>query len=154
MNESSRGEHLVDVLIAIAKSDYPQEWSRYGELAQKLAQEVEEQAIEFSAEDCARRLLIGHYRCVLGHGLTAGMLSQLLGGEPSELQKMTWEATRLEQIFRDRLILLIHAGAYSLSRQTRWHADWGDHPFDCRCEAQSPSISHVCRLCSGGIWWR
>ena len=32
------------------------------------------------------------------------------------------------------------------SRQTRCQADWRDHPFDCRCEAESPSISHLCRL--------
>ena len=35
MTESSRGEHLVDILIATAKSENPQEWSRYCELAQK-----------------------------------------------------------------------------------------------------------------------
>jgi len=115
MIESSRGEHLVDILIAIARSEYAQEWSRYCELAQKLAQEAGEKAAEFSPEDCARRLLIGCYHGVLGHGLTAGMLSQLLGGDPSEFQQTTWEATGLEQIFRDRLLSLIHAGAYSLT---------------------------------------
>jgi hypothetical protein len=115
MTESSRGEHLVDILIAIAKSEYPHEWSRYGELAKKLAQEADEHSIEFSAEDCARRLLIGHHRDVLGHALMADFYSQLIGGDPSELQKMTWEATRLQQIFRDRQLKLIHAGAYSLT---------------------------------------
>ncbi|MDR3486297.1 MAG: hypothetical protein P4M05_15500 [Bradyrhizobium sp.] len=115
MTESSRGEHLVDILIAIAKSEYAQGWSRYGELAQKLAQEAGEKAIELSAEDCARRLLVGHYSGVLGHGLTAGMLSQLLGGDPSEFQQTTWEATRLEQIFRDRMLSLFQAGEYSLT---------------------------------------
>ena len=49
----SRGERLVDILISIARSEYPHEWSHYCELARKLAQEVNERALEFSAEDCA-----------------------------------------------------------------------------------------------------
>jgi hypothetical protein len=111
----SRGQLLVDILISIARSEYPHEWSHYCELARKLAQEVNERALEFSAEDCARRCLTGHDRNVHGHGLIAGVYSQLLGAAPSQLQQMTWEATRLEQIFRDRLISVLHSGAYALT---------------------------------------
>jgi len=113
MTEPSRGEHLVDILITNAKSEYPHEWSKYCDLAQKLAQEINEEAREFSAEDCARRRLGGHDRDK--HGLIADFYSQLAGAAPSQLQKMTWEASRLEQIFRDRLISLLHSGAYSLT---------------------------------------
>src|SRR5262249_15220891 len=49
MTESSRGERLVDILITISRSEYPHEWSHYCELARKLAQEVNKQALEFSA---------------------------------------------------------------------------------------------------------
>jgi hypothetical protein len=42
MTEPSRGEHLVDILITNAKSEYPHEWSKYCDLAQKLAQEINE----------------------------------------------------------------------------------------------------------------
>ena len=115
MTEPSRGERLVDILITIAKSEYPREWSNYCDLAQKLTQEVNEQALEFSAEDCARRWLTDHDRNVHGHGLIAGFYSRLLGAAPSQLQQMTWEATRLEQIFRDRLSSVLRSGAYSLT---------------------------------------
>jgi hypothetical protein len=111
--EASRGEHLVEILIAIARSEYPDEWSQFRDLTQKLGQEINEQALEFSVEDCARRWLTGHDRNV--HGLIADFYSQMAGAAPSQLQEMTWEASRLEQLFRDRLISLIHSGAYSLT---------------------------------------
>ena len=113
MTEASRGEHLVEILIAIARSEYPDEWSKYCDLAQKLAQEINEEAREFSAQDCARRRLAGNDRD--NHGLIADFYLQLAGAAPSQLQKLTWEASRLEQIFRDRLISLLHSGAYSLT---------------------------------------
>ena len=87
--------------------------SKYCDLAQKLAQETNERAREFSAEDCARRRLAGNDRDK--HGLIADFYLQLAGAAPSQIQKLTWEASRLEQIFRDRLISLLHSGAYSLT---------------------------------------
>jgi hypothetical protein len=111
----SRGERLVDILITIARSEYPQEWSHYCELARKLAQEIDKQALEPSAEDCARRRLAGQDRNVHGHGLIADFYSQLLGGAPTQFQLMTWEATPLEHLFRDRLISMLQSGGYSLT---------------------------------------
>lgn len=113
MTEASRGEHLVEILIAIARSEYPDEWSKYCDLAQKLAQEINEEAREFSAQDCARRRLAGHDQD--NHGLIADFYSLMAGAAPSRLQQMTWEASRLRDIFLDRLISLLHSGAYSLT---------------------------------------
>src|SRR3954454_21549970 len=99
MTEASRGEHLVEILITIARSKFPDEWSKYCDLAQKLAQEINEEAREFSAEDCARGRLAGNDRD--RHALIPYFYLQLAGAAPSQLQKLTWEESRLEQIFRD-----------------------------------------------------
>jgi hypothetical protein len=109
----SRGERLVDVLIAIARSEYPNEWSHYCDLAQKLAQEINKQAFEFSTEDCAQRRLNGKDRDRLG--LIADFHLSLAGAPPSKLQQMTWEATGLEHKFRDRLISALRSDAYSIT---------------------------------------
>jgi hypothetical protein len=113
MTEASRGEHLVEILIAIARSEYPDEWSKYCDLAHKLAQEINKEALGFSAEDCARRRLAGHDQDK--HGLIADFYALMAGAAPSRLQQMTWEASRLQNIFHDRLISLLHSSAYSLT---------------------------------------
>jgi hypothetical protein len=97
-----RGERLIDVLIDIAKSEYPDDWSHYCDLAQNLAPETDKQGPNISTEDCARRRLTG--KDPNAYGLIADFYSSFLGGAPSQLQQMTWEASRLAQKFRDRLV--------------------------------------------------
>ena len=115
MIEHSRGERLIDLLITIARSEYPSEWSRFCELAQDLTLEANRQAIGLSAEDYGRRLLAHCDRAILGQGLIGDFYGQLVGAAPSQLQLTTWEATRLEQIFRERLTSALQSGTYSLT---------------------------------------
>jgi hypothetical protein len=56
MIEHSRGERLIDLLITIARSEYPSEWSRYCELARDLTLEANRQAIGLQ-----RRITAGDY---------------------------------------------------------------------------------------------
>jgi hypothetical protein len=108
-----RGERLIDVLIGIAKAEYPDDWSHHCDLAQSLAPETDKRGLDISAKDCARRLLTGKDHN--DQGLIADFHSLLLGGTPSQLQQRTWEASRLAQKFRDRLLSALHSGEYLLT---------------------------------------
>jgi hypothetical protein len=107
-----RGERLIDVLIGIAKAEYPDDWSHYCDLAQSLAPETDTRGPDISAEDCARRRFTG--KDPNAHGLIADFFSSFVGRAPSQLQQMTWEASRLEQKFRDRLVSVLCSGGYLL----------------------------------------
>jgi hypothetical protein len=110
----ARGVPLVDVLIDIARSEYPNEWLRYCDLAQQLApQRKDEQGRNISREGCARIRLSS--RDPNTHALIADFCSSLLGEAPSQLQEMTWEASRLAGVFRDRLLSMLRSGEYLLT---------------------------------------
>jgi hypothetical protein len=94
----------VDALIAIAKSECPEQWSRYCDLATQLGYET--------ADDCIRKRLAGNDRN--RDGVLGDFYANLLGEPPSELQRATWEATKLERILRDRLIAEMHSRRYDV----------------------------------------
>jgi hypothetical protein len=110
----------IDAVIEMAKSDCPNKWSRYCELAQKLAQQSGQTGL--SREDAARKRLAGdgtvdQQQIAAANGWES-FNSQLRGGPakpPSEFQMMFSEAQRLEQLFRIQLASALQLRRYFLT---------------------------------------
>ena len=110
----------IEAVIDLAKSDCPHEWSRYRELAQKLAQQSGQPGI--LPEDAARKRLAGE-GTVVQHQLAGcdgwdSFISQLAGGPAkprTEFQLMFAEAQCLERLFRNQLAAALQSGRYCLT---------------------------------------
>jgi hypothetical protein len=98
----------IEAVIEVVKSDCPEEWARYCDLAVRLAQR--KQPTEISPEEAARQLLAAHSK-LFHQKLAFGRLST----PQIELEKMLAETEELQGLFRDRLVLAHRKGRYSLN---------------------------------------
>jgi hypothetical protein len=109
MNDLERpiGLTPIEAVIEVVKSDCPEEWARYCDLAVQLAQRKQP---TISPEEAARQLLAAHSK-LFDQKLAVGRLSM----PPIELEKMLAETEELQGLFRDRLVLAHRKGRYSLN---------------------------------------
>jgi hypothetical protein len=108
----------IEALIEVVKSDSPNEWARYCDLAHQLAQE--DGPTEISQEDAGRRNLAAnskrlhqkdksHLVRLFNRGLAGGPAMPL-----TKFEIMAAETQNFEGQFRDRLLLALKTGRYSL----------------------------------------
>jgi hypothetical protein len=110
----------IEAVIEVVKSDCPDEWARYCDLAHRLVQR--EQPTEISREVAGRQLLIadGKHTVQISASLDS-MISgyqQLAGGgrrPKTQLEKTVAETQKLEDLFRNRLVLALQSGRYFLN---------------------------------------
>jgi hypothetical protein len=95
----------IKAVIEVAKSDCPDEWARYCELAHRLQQPRPPTAI--SREEAGRQLLDAHSK-FFHQKRAVGRLSMPL----IELEKMTAETLELQRLFRNRLVF--QSGRYRI----------------------------------------
>jgi hypothetical protein len=115
----SEGFASIDAVIEVVKSDWPEEWSQYCCLAHQLVQP--KQSTEISQEEAGRQLLSADGKHVAqklarDDGVNAGY-AQLAGfGRPPEthLQRTVAATQKFEDLFRNRLVLALQSGRYSL----------------------------------------
>ncbi len=114
----------IEAVIEVAKSDCPNEWSRYCQLAQQLARQFK--ANEISQEAAGREHLAADGKSVAQSlasqdGMARGF-AQIAGGGrslPTQLETMVAEVRSLEDLFRNQLLLALQAGRYSLAGYDR-----------------------------------
>jgi hypothetical protein len=100
----------LDAVIEVAKSDCPDEWSRYCDLAHQLVQR--KQPTEISQEEAARQLLARNSKRL--HRKDKSHLVRFGSMPLTEIEIMEAEAQTLEGHFRHRLHLSFEEGRYLL----------------------------------------
>ncbi len=100
----------LDAVVEVAKSDCPDEWSRYCDLAHQLVQR--KKPTEISQEEAGRHLLAAiskRLRQKYGPVRWNNMATPT-----TEFEIIEAEAQKLEGQFRDQLLLALQEGRYSL----------------------------------------